>query len=213
MKMDRKASRVKGFTIVEMVVVIAIIGILLGVLAPSMMAYIRRSRIQAANANAKMVYNAAQTEVQKYINKDRVNPSNLSGFSGVCVLSYEHDSTDTNKANAAKDNALAAVDTTTAAGDAANTVINHVNRTVSGAREINWAVYVENYIVKSAVAAEFMSSRYIGCYSANKAKAMEMSDATYQSIYQDLVEGDEVLHGMDSSLISYYDATPAPAES
>ena len=87
MKTNRDTYRVKGFTIVEMVVVVAIIGILLGVLAPSMMAYIQKARVQAANANAKMVYNAAQTEVQKYINKDRASTFK-SGFEGDLNLVY-----------------------------------------------------------------------------------------------------------------------------
>ena len=68
-KMKRTA---KGFTLIELIIVIAIIGILLGILMPSMMNYYRRSRIQAANADAKMVYNAAQTAAQRFIAQDRM---------------------------------------------------------------------------------------------------------------------------------------------
>ena len=48
----------KGFTLVELVVVIAIIGVLAAILVPSMLTYVRKARLKTANGNAKTAYNA-----------------------------------------------------------------------------------------------------------------------------------------------------------
>ncbi len=58
-----KKSNKKGFTLVELVVVIAIIGVLAAILVPSMMGYVKKSRLKTANANAKTAYNAVATYV------------------------------------------------------------------------------------------------------------------------------------------------------
>lgn len=58
-----RKSNQKGFTLVELIIVIAIIGVLAAILIPTMMNYVKKSRLRTANSNAKLAYTTVNAQV------------------------------------------------------------------------------------------------------------------------------------------------------
>ncbi|MDE6835045.1 MAG: type II secretion system GspH family protein [Ruminococcus sp.] len=50
--------KLKGFTLIELIVVIAIIGVLSSILVPSMIGYVKKAKIQGANSTASSFHRA-----------------------------------------------------------------------------------------------------------------------------------------------------------
>lgn len=81
----------KGFSLVELIVVIAIMAVLVGVLAPTLLRYVEKSRIQKDASAVAEVVQAARIAVAEETVNDAV--ATAVGGAGGCSISLTYNST------------------------------------------------------------------------------------------------------------------------
>jgi prepilin-type N-terminal cleavage/methylation domain-containing protein len=85
MKKNYISKRAKGFTLVEMIVVISIIAVLAAMIVPNLMAYVRKAKIASAIADAKTIVTGVETSlIDKTISNSLVvKKTNSSGKTNI----------------------------------------------------------------------------------------------------------------------------------
>lgn len=171
MKDNRKRSALRGFTLVEMMVVVAIMAILLTVLIPSITGYMSKSRMNAANGNAKILFNSLQTICQQYEFNDRGQPTKTlygTAPSGDLVLWSEADTEEIQMRmyvdDAETSGMTLAIPAKENDEDDASSLRCRLSRLFVDAPSVYWLAVIDNYQVRAAICASAGDSWYIGAY-------------------------------------------------
>lgn len=166
-------SRRKGFTLIELVVALAILAILMAIIVPSWGYFMRRSRERTANAKAKVVFNAAQTEFTRLAQRERYALS-------VDDTIYQADDLDKQAASESLYvgegsfyfywNGTNALQVTSAG--VSDTIVQNTHENAHLANAINnicgeegvYKIFVNNYNVQSVVYCSQANGNYKGTY-------------------------------------------------
>ena len=115
----------------ELIVVIAIIGVLAAILVPSMLGYVSKAKFSSANSTAKNLYNAGMVACRE---QDVLKPIPKGVYTG--------NPTD----------------------DTGKTICDHIYEYNSRLEDADWAVYIDEDVVKAAVYRKSSSDVYFGTY-------------------------------------------------
>lgn len=132
----------KGFTLIELIVVIAIIGVLTTILVPAIMGYVKKAKITAANASA--------SDIVKTINAIIGDDAQYDGFAALGTGDYGF-----------KSNVGIALETVS--DDENNKFSDYLGTYNDTLASQKFAVYLKDGI---AVASAAENGRYFGTYPA-----------------------------------------------
>lgn len=154
-------NKKKGFTLVELIIVIAVIGILTAILVPSWMNYIRSARLKTQNNNARVIFNAAQTISQDYKFSERKleDANKIIGKNVDFYFYWDGENGEIVNADGSD------IGTKSASQIAFEREFSRkINNIYDDSDNTVYKIYVENYLVQSVVSARSESDPYYGSY-------------------------------------------------
>ena len=158
----------KGFTLIELIVVIAIIGVLAAILVPAMLGWVKKSKIQAANADAKTIMTNINAGLEEIDEEGRTLAAAMTGW---------HDNSITTEApSGSASSSGSSTEVKTWAE-----VISYVKEYSDTITTSHYSAYIKDGVVVCCVAK---SGKYYGTYPAgltnknyNKTKVTSLTTA------------------------------------
>ena len=182
----------KGFTLVEMIIVVTIIGILIAILIPTWNYFITQARLSTQNNNQRVIFNAAQSECIKYKFRDRELNKEIATLEerkktetgdklaattqkiaeDKAKLYFGGSNEDfyfywDGKKGFACNSSLTSLNKPQASDDA---FAKAVNGKVETPDEVVYKIHIKNYQVLSVVCAKSENDRTLGSYPEQRAK-------------------------------------------
>ena len=171
-------KRFKGFTLIELIVVMAILAVLCGVLVPNGLAWIRDAKIKTCNSEAKTVFNTAVTVLQDYQLEGRV--SDIASGNGQLDIEKGDSNLATDKINKKLGNNF-----TENSIWCVRTNVNNYTDKNANTIEVISALFADRdtsvYVGRYPVPANQKSNG--GGYNAVKGSILNPSDSTSDAIY------------------------------